>query len=111
MILGGEVSGPLLSGEVLPGKIEWQADPAAQITQMHARYALRGADGRLVHVVDRGVFADNISPMAAARSHTAPEFKMDDDADSWVNQSIFIGVLDTAALDRGSVTLHVLRIV
>ncbi|HXS29572.1 MAG TPA: DUF3237 family protein, partial [Steroidobacteraceae bacterium] len=54
-ILGGEVEGPRLRGEVLPGGADWQYIRPDGVLQLTARYTLRAADGTLIQVVNRGL--------------------------------------------------------
>ena len=54
-ILGGEVDGPRLAGEVVPGGADWQSLRADGTADLVARYTLRATDGTLIGVVNRGL--------------------------------------------------------
>ena len=54
-ILGGTVSGPGLSGDILPGGTDEQAIRADGLTRIHARYVIRTGTGALVGVDSRGL--------------------------------------------------------
>ena len=54
-ILGGQVEGPRLRGEVLPGGADWQYVRPDGVLQLTARYTLRADDGALIQVVNRGL--------------------------------------------------------
>ena len=52
---GGSVSGPELSGTVVPGGVDWQVRRADGTLEIEAHYALRLADGALVEVRSTGL--------------------------------------------------------
>lgn len=54
-IIGGLVSGPRLSGEVLPHGGDWQTIRPGGLTEVVARYFLKAADGTIIGVENSGV--------------------------------------------------------
>jgi hypothetical protein len=54
-ILGGSVSGPGLSGAILPGGADEQRIRADGLTRIHARYVIRTDDGALIRVDSQGL--------------------------------------------------------
>ena len=54
-ILGGEVHGPRLEGEILPGGADWQIVRADGTIEVVARYTIRSPSGGLVHVQNEGL--------------------------------------------------------
>jgi hypothetical protein len=54
-ILGGEVTGPRLTGQVLPGGADWQTIRADGITILRAQYTIEASDGAVIGVVNTGV--------------------------------------------------------
>lgn len=54
-IVGGTVSGPLMTGRVLPGGADVQLLRSDTETEVDARYLLESDAGELVHVVNRGL--------------------------------------------------------
>ena len=54
-ILGGEFSGPRLSGRVLPGGADWQIVRADGVVEVSARYTLETNDGALIYVSNWGL--------------------------------------------------------
>jgi hypothetical protein len=54
-ILGGTVSGPGLSGTILPGGADEQRVRADGLTRIHARYIIRATDGALIRVDSQGL--------------------------------------------------------
>jgi len=54
-ILGGTVTGPRLTGKVLPGGAEWQFVRPDGALDIEARYTLEAADGALIQVHSSGL--------------------------------------------------------
>ncbi len=54
-LLGGTVSGPKLSGRILPGGADWQIMAADGALDIHARYTIESDAGALVQVDSRGL--------------------------------------------------------
>lgn len=54
-ITGGTVSGPRLSGTVLPGGGDWQTIYPGGFTRVEARYFLKAADGTVIAIHNSGV--------------------------------------------------------
>ena len=54
-ILGGEVHGPKLSGEILPGGADWQIVRPDGTIEVVARYTIRSDKGALVYVQNDGL--------------------------------------------------------
>lgn len=102
-ILGGRVSGPRLSGEVLPGGADFQLVRADGVAEIEARYALRLDDGALVYVVNRGLrhaaeedmaklLRGEPVPPERVYFRTAPVFETAAPAHAWLRRSLFVGV-------------------
>jgi len=54
-LLGGTVSGPKLSGRIVPGGADWQIMAADGALDIHARYVIESGTGALIQVDSRGV--------------------------------------------------------
>lgn len=54
-ITGGAVSGPRMTGEVLPGGGDWQTIFPGGVTRVEARYFLKAADGAVIGIHNVGV--------------------------------------------------------
>lgn len=54
-ITGGKITGPRLTGEVLPGGGDWQTIFAGGVTRVEARYFLKAADGTVIGMHNLGV--------------------------------------------------------
>lgn len=112
-ITGGTVSGPRLSGEVLPGGEDWYVDRDGVIT-LDARYVLRADDGALIAITNRGFWRD--SPEVTARLdagepvdereyyyRTSPTFTTEAPAHRWLTETVFVGL---AREDDGDVCIR-----
>lgn len=102
-ILGGRISGPRLSGEILPGGADYQLIRADGVAEIEARYALRLDDGALVHVVNRGLrhaapedmaklLRGEFVPPERVYFRTAPAFETAAPAHAWLTRSLFLGL-------------------
>ena len=102
-ILGGRITGPRLSGEVLPGGADYQLIRDDGVAEIEARYTLRLDDGALVYVVNRGL--RHAAPEDMARLlrgepvppervyfRTAPVFETASPAHAWLHRSLFLGL-------------------
>ncbi|TDH63446.1 DUF3237 domain-containing protein [Dankookia rubra] len=101
-ILGGQVSGPRLAGEILAGGADFQVIRPDGVTEIVARYTLRLADGALVYVVNRGIrhaAPEDMArllrgePVAPERVYfrTAPVFETAAPQHAWLHRSLFVG--------------------
>jgi hypothetical protein len=101
-ILGGRLTGPGLSGEVLPGGADHQIIRRDGVTELVARYTVRLADGALVYVVNSGI--RDAAPEDMARLlrgepvppervyfRTAPVFETASPAHQWLHRRLFVG--------------------
>jgi hypothetical protein len=53
-IIGGRVSGPRLSGTILPGGADWMTVSHDGVSLMDARYTFETDDGAIVEIIDQG---------------------------------------------------------
>ncbi len=102
-ILGGEVQGPRLSGEILPGGADWQIVRPDGTIEVVARYTIRAASGALVHVQNEGLRVaspDILARMSAGKQvpansyhfRTAPRFETAEPSLKWLERATFVGV-------------------
>ncbi len=100
-ILGGEVEGPRLAGEVVPGGADWQSLRADGTADLVARYTLRAADGTLIGVVNRGLRRappEVLARLAAGAPVSAdlyyfratPRFEAPSGPHGWLTEHIFV---------------------
>ncbi|GIF19947.1 hypothetical protein BJ973_002148 [Actinoplanes tereljensis] len=101
-ITGGTVSGPRLTGVVLPGGGDWSTTRGTT-TELDARYLLRAADGAVIDIVNRGFWrADpDIERRVDAGEdigeteyyyRTSPVFRTDAEQHRWLAESVFVGL-------------------
>ncbi|GFE85662.1 DUF3237 domain-containing protein [Steroidobacter agaridevorans] len=108
-IRGGEVTGPLLQGKVVPGGADWQFVRPDGVLQIEAKYTLQAADGALIMVTNRGLRhgpPDVIDRLARGEAvdpslyyfRTSAEFEAPlDSKHAWLNRALFIGVAQRTA--------------
>ena len=100
-ITGGEVSGPRLTGRVLPGGADWQIVRADGVTAIEARYTIETESGALVYVQNSGyrhgpaeVLAqlyrgEDVDP-ARYYFRAAPRVEASAAELDWLNRTIFV---------------------
>lgn len=109
-ILGGRFVGNGLHGEVLPGADRFLRR-ADGVGVLDARYALRTADGVLIHIHNRGLLWSPPGPdgkpdeTAAFRCHCVPRFEAPQGRYAWLNQAIFAGRVAYPALGQVHIDL------
>jgi len=100
-ITGGEVSGPKLTGRILPGGADWQIVRNDGTLVLEARYTIEAADGALVYVRNYGyrhgppeVLAriaqgEEVDP-ALYYFRAAPVFETAAPAYDWLNRTVAV---------------------
>jgi hypothetical protein len=101
-ILGGEVRGPRLDGEILPGGADWQIVRPDGTIEVVARYTIRSTQGAMVYVQNEG--------LRQARGEeiyfrTTPRFETAEPSLKWLETSIFLGKAYRAP-DRVAIGFH-----
>ncbi len=93
-IVGGNVCGPKLTGDVLPGA-DWSIMRESGVATVEARYAIKADDGTIIQVFN-GV-TERIDPATMANgSHamvTSPCFIAPDGPHDWLNRGVYVGTL------------------
>jgi hypothetical protein len=89
-ITGGTVSGPRLTGEVLPGGGDWMVK-RGEVDAIEARYLIRADDGALIDVVNRGFYRPTAQ---GVYFRTAPVFRTGAAAHRWLAETVFVGLAD-----------------
>ena len=93
-ILGGRVSGPHISGTILPGA-DSQTIAADGLTEIDSRYAFETDDGAIVEIIDRGFRHDRKDASGAPIApymRTAARLETGHPTYSWINRMLFVGV-------------------
>jgi hypothetical protein len=115
-ILGGEVHGPRLSGEILPGGADWQIVRPDGTIEVVARYTIRSSTGALIYVQNEGLRVaspDVVARMSRGEAvpvdsyhfRTAPRFETADPSLKWLERATFVGVAARAP-DRVAIGFH-----
>ena len=102
-IIGGQVSGPAFSGEIMNVGADWQTIFPSGLAELDTRYAFRTDDGAVIEIRNFGYRhgpADVMQKVAAGedvdpsryymRTHARLETGHPDD--QWVNNTLFVGV-------------------
>jgi hypothetical protein len=101
-ILGGEVSGPKLEGEILPGGADWQIVRLDGTIEVVARYTIKAKSGATVYVQNEGLrvatpeilkrmTAGELMPPDAYYFRTAPKFETAEPSLKWLERALFVG--------------------
>jgi len=115
-ILGGEVHGPRLTGEILPGGADWQIVRPDGTIEVVARYTLRAASGALVYVQNEGLRVASpevlarmsrgeLMPVGSYHFRTAPRFETAEPSLKWLERATFVGVAARTP-DRVAIGFH-----
>ncbi len=100
-ILHGTVSGPRLSGKLLPGGVDYQIIRADGMADIQARYVIETPTGARVYVENTGIRHGPAEAMARLRRgepvdpaiiyfRATPKFETADPALAWMMRAIFI---------------------
>lgn len=100
-ILGGTVTGPRLTAEILPGGADWQVVRPNGTLEVVARYWLRASDGTLISVENKGIrrgppevlarlAAGEDVPASEYYFRTSPVFSVEDGPHGWLTENIFV---------------------
>lgn len=90
-VLGGEVFGENIRGEILEGGSDWQQIHDNQV-RIETRYTIKTSDGYLIYMVNRGIRVtkqnqDN-NLETYMRTHTF--FEVEKGPYQWLNETLFI---------------------
>ncbi len=117
-ITGGTVSGPALTGRVMPGGADYQTIAGDGLTRLHARYVIEAEGGALVYVENTGLRfgppealerlrrSEPVDP-ALIYFRTAPRFETAAPHLAWLQTSLFLA---TGARAPDHVALSVYRV-
>jgi len=100
-ITGGEVSGPKLSGRILPGGADWQIIREDGVAVLEARYTIEAGDGALVYVQNFGyrhgpadvleqIYRGEEVDPARYYFRSTPVFETSAPALDWMNRTIAV---------------------
>ena len=101
-ITGGVVSGPRLTGIVLPGGGDWQSIDASGLTIVDTRYTLKADDGTVIDIANPGVRVASpevtaklakgeVVPADAYYFRSSPRFSVSPGPHEWLRRTVFVG--------------------
>jgi hypothetical protein len=108
-VLAGEIGGPLVSGAVQAGRIDWNVDEASRSVEVTAQFAVLCGDGRLLQIRDRAVFAGVTPPSRMPCVATAPQV-VDQAGELAATPALLVGRLDASGFARGVVQLDAFEV-
>ena len=102
-IIGGQVSGPAFSGEIMNVGADWQTIFASDLAELDTRYAFRTDDGAVIEIRNFGYRhgpANVMQKVAAGEDVDPSQYYMRTHARletghpdyQWVNNTLFVGV-------------------
>ena len=118
-ILGGTVTGPLLSGRIRPGGADFQLIRAGGVAELHARYVIEAASGALIYVENTGLRSGPAAVLARLNRgeavdpalvyfRSAPRFETAAPELKWLMENLFLA---TGVRRPDAVELTLFRVV
>ena len=115
-IVGGKVTGPKLSGRVLPVGADWQTVFGDGLAELDTRYAMETDDGATIEIINFGlrhgpqavldaIMAGKDVDPATYYMRTHARLETGDDRYCWVNKTLFLGV-GARAKDKVEIDLY-----
>ncbi len=91
-IIGGTVSGPMLSGAVMPGA-DWSIMRDGGLATVEARYAIRADDGTIIQIFNAATAKVGRPREDGVTMITTPRFIAPDGPHAWLNHGVYAGTL------------------
>lgn len=115
-IVGGEVAGPRLDGEILPGGADWQIVRPDGTIEVVAHYTIRSTSGAMIYVQNEGLRVASpevlarmskgeLVPFDSYHFRTAPRFETAEPSLKWLERATFVGVAARTP-DRIAIGFH-----
>ena len=115
-IVGGEVAGPRLDGEILTGGADWQIVRPDGTIEVVARYTIRSTSGAMIYVQNEGLRVASpeilarmskgeLVPFDSYHFRTAPRFETAEPSLKWLERATFVGVAARTP-DRIAIGFH-----
>ncbi len=105
-VIGGEVSGPRLSGQVVPySGGDWPRIWESGLVEFEAHYMLEASDGAPIYIHNRGIAWSDPAVLArieagekvapgASYCRITPRFEAPAGPHEWLNRTVFVGVAE-----------------
>lgn len=108
-ITGGTVSGPQLSGTVMPGA-DWSIMRENGVATVEARYALRADDGTIIQIWNGATTRMGPQREDGVMMITSPRFLAPEGPHAWLNHGVYCATLiPDMSSDRFAVKIGVFR--
>ncbi|MEY4449426.1 MAG: hypothetical protein RLZZ433_2441 [Pseudomonadota bacterium] len=107
-ILGGEFSGPLMKGRVLPGGADRQLLRPDGVKELDALYEMQADDGTVITVHNQVVVDMPNSEQRYARS--VVKFRAPAGQYEWLNRRVFVGTLESLKPAKNAVKITVFQL-
>ncbi len=107
-ILGGEFSGPLMKGRVLPGGADRQLLRPDGVKELDALYEMQADDGTVITVHNQVVIDMPNSEQRYARS--VVKFRAPAGQYEWLNRRVFVGTLESLKPSRNAVKIRIFQV-
>jgi Protein of unknown function (DUF3237) len=91
-IIGGTVSGPRLSGTVMPGA-DWSIMRENGVATVEARYAMRADDGTIIQIFNAATTQVGSPREDGVMMITTPRFIAPEGPHAWLNRGVYVGTL------------------
>ena len=90
-VLGGEIYGENIRGEILEGGSDWQQIHDNQV-RIETRYTIKTSDGYLIFMVNRGIrlIKQNQAKNSESYMRTHTFFEVEKGSYQWLNESLFV---------------------
>ncbi|QCQ16610.1 DUF3237 domain-containing protein [Microbacterium sp. RG1] len=89
-IAGGSMTGPVLTGRVLPGGADWNTAREDGSADVWARYTVQTDDGVTIGIINAGTLPADADPDAFV---TSPRLEVPDGALAWLRDVPLVGTL------------------
>jgi hypothetical protein len=97
-ITGGKITGPRLTGEVIPGGWDYQLGLPDGCSQLSADYFIKAQDGTIIHVLDAGLVC---AGAPKEPYYYRPTFEAPKGPHEWLTHATFVASAEVMGADKG----------
>lgn len=103
-IAGGTITGPKLTGVVLPGGADWNVVRPDGAVHVWARYEIQTPDGTIISVLNEGL--GTVTDPATMLLPTRPTFEVPETGPAWLGTGFFLGELRPVSPVQVQIAVH-----